>query len=246
MKWYKPKNEIDEHDLPTEPIQYQVMEPDLPPVLYEPTQPLETLLPTSSPWNQPSPQSPPWGSVIQRPPQNIPQQQSTQAGAGKKSQLVLPPIPEEQKPTAPEKRKGERPWWEKKRPWEGEQEEERENGQPKRRQGGTRRSAYKSKRRPSAIPSLIRSFCFIAQLILAARIVLAIIQAFQSLPDNADWVRIITVLSDLLVQPLYLLMQQIQLPFIINEYVYILLAILFYGLLARMVAGILAITQGRR
>jgi hypothetical protein len=193
VKWYKQKKEIDEHDLPTEPMQY----------------------------------------ISQQPP--------TQAGAGKNAQLVLPAMPEKQRLTVPEKS-----WWEKKRPAKGEPVEKRKGDQPEARRGGTHRSTSRGKRRPSALPPLVRSFCFIAQLILVARIVLAIIQAIQSLPDNPDWARIITVLSDLLVQPLVFLVQQIQLSFAINEYIYILLAILFYGILARIVAGILEVTLGMR
>lgn len=213
MKWYKPKNEIDEHDLPTEPMQYSPQEPTMP------------------------------------------------AGTGRQTQLVLPPIPEEPKVVAPikpwwEKNRPvpeeprvaapEKPRWEKNRPAQEEQAKERKSGQPEGRPTRTNRATPRGRRRPSVLPSLVRSFGFIAQLILAARIVVDIMQAVQQLPNNADWARIVTVLSDLLMQPLYFLVRQIQLSFTINEYVYILLAILFYGILTRIVAGFLKVALGMR
>jgi len=106
------------------------------------------------------------------------------------------------------------------------------------------KSVYASRPRRSPIPALVGLFFVVAQLLLLVHFALHMLVRFApqivSWSDEELWVKIIDACSAILIWPVYALLQEISLPITIDlEEIYILLAILLYGLLARILVRIL-------
>ena len=89
--------------------------------------------------------------------------------------------------------------------------------------------------RPSAIP-LLAGICFVAvQLLLLVRFTLKLI----GLPGNGTLIALVYAISNIFILPFRLILQSIPLPIPTSLELYTLLAILFYGLLSRVIVRIL-------
>ena len=202
------KNEIDEHDQPTEPIPHPVILPAPPPVNYDPTVPVDDTLPIPPSVGQTfsPPQKRRWWQKkpsLYSPPENV--------------YPYLPPAPPSSGNAA----------------YKPISQMEPED-QPVRRS---------RRRRRSGIPALMGFFFVVAQLLLLASFVLRILP----LSDNPWWLILIEACDDALIQPLLLIqpvssfLQQLNLSTTFVTEIYTLLAILVYGVLARVVVGILKV-----
>ncbi len=87
----------------------------------------------------------------------------------------------------------------------------------------------------SRIPTLVGTFFVIVQLLLLARFLLKLL----SIAGNTGWVSIVYTVSGLFVFPFRLLLQNMSLSLPVSVEVYTLLAILVYGLFARILVRFL-------
>jgi hypothetical protein len=95
----------------------------------------------------------------------------------------------------------------------------------------------KKRSRPSVFPSLVGIFFVAVQLLLLVRFILT----FIGLWDNVTWVALVYTISNIFALPFRLILQNIPLPLPIPASIelYTLLAILVYGLLARILVPLL-------
>lgn len=202
------KNEIDEHDQPTEPIPHPVILPAPPSVNYDPTVPVDDTLPIPPGQTFSPPQKRSWWKKkpsLYSPPANVYPYLPPPSG-----NTAYKPRPQKYKPI-PQMEPEDQP---------------------------VRRSR---RRRRSGIPALVGFFFVVAQLLLLASFVLRILP----LSDNPWWLTLIEACDDALIQPLLLIqpvssfLQQLNLSSTFVTEIYTLLAILVYGILARIVVSIL-------
>lgn len=224
MRWQVPQNngadEIDEHDLPTEPIPYDVASPSSSnvsnganPSYYD------EMFPAPQPVEQPFPRQYVPGMSQQGVPGQIP-------GAGNYPVLPSParmpgagsyPVVPPRAPTFP-KSKGK-------------------HGAGDATPVSADQAAKKASarvRRNSRAPMWVGLFFVAVQLLLLIRFVLVIIHG----PDTI-WVELVFGLSTLFVWPFRALLAQVSLPFPVWPEVYTLLAILLYGMLSRILVRFL-------
>lgn len=207
MQWQIPQNngaeEIDEHDMPTEPISYEVVSPSAP-TISEGANPLNGMVPTPQPLEQPFPR------------QYVPFMPA---------QMAAPPAPGGVYPVfppsgvAPGQKKGKRS--------SGETPDSAMGLPPK------NAHATPTTRRSSA-PALIRLFFIAVRLLLLVQFVLTILHSLFHWQDNAFWVSVVYILSPVFIWPVRILIQQIPLPFSLWPELYTLLAIVFYSILSRI------------
>lgn len=200
MQWQIPQNngsgEIDEHDLPTEPIPYEAVSPA---VSQGANSPYNEAIPAPQPLEQPFPR------------QYIPVMPSQMAPPLPGAQPVSP------QPFVPGQKKGKYPPIGAGLPPVG--------AQPSRA----------PQRRHSSVPSLVKLFFVVVQLLLLMQFVLTILQW----PNNAFWVSLVYILSPVFIWPVRLLIEQIHLPFSLWPQIYTLLAIVFYNILSRILVRLL-------
>jgi len=208
MQWQIPQNnsaeEIDEHDMPTEPISYEAVSPSAPTVSQEANPSYSEMVPTPQPLEQPFPR------------QYVPFMPAQIAG---------PPIPGGAYPAfppsevAPGQKKGKR---------SGGETPDSEMGLPPK----NAHSAPTTRR--SSAPALVRWFFIAVRLLLLVQFVLTILHSLLHWQDNALWVSVVYILSPVFIWPVRILIQQIPLPFSLWPELYILLAIVFYSILSRI------------
>jgi hypothetical protein len=221
----KPKSAVDEHDQPTEPIPtpltlpIPVLLPGSPPINDDTTTPIE---------QKQSLQQPVVQSYPVLPPQKKGQPQPSVGYAP--PALAYPYLP-----SAPDQTR---------KPKKGRKtlspEPEPESYEPRKPARRRRRSAF---------PALVRFFFVIVQLVLLASFVLRIAQAagVALLGQNPWWLSLIYTCADLLLQPLYLIqpvqlfLQQFNFSQLFLSEIYTLLALLIYGILSRILVGILRV-----
>ena len=93
----------------------------------------------------------------------------------------------------------------------------------------------KTRTKPRVFPSLVGLFFVAVQLLLLVRFILK----FIGLGDNVSWVVIVYSVSNIFVLPFRFIIQNITLPIPSSIELYTLLAILIYGVLARILVPIL-------
>jgi hypothetical protein len=208
MQWQIPQNnnaeEIDEHDMPTEPISYEAVSPSAPTVSQGASSSYQEVVPTPQPLEQPFPRQ----YVSSIPPQ-----------------MVAPPVPGGVLPVFPptEVAPGH-----KKRKQSGGEAPVSEMGLP------PKNAHAAPTTRRSAAPALVRLFFIAVRLLLLVQFVLEILHSLLHWQDNALWVSVVYILSPVFIWPVRILIQQIPLPFSLWPELYTLLAIVFYSILSRI------------
>jgi hypothetical protein len=214
MRWQIPRDkgaeEIDEHDMPTEPIPYEPVPPSAPTVSEGAISPYDEVVPVPPPLEQPFPR------------QYIPVMPSQAAPAYVPGGGVYPVLPAP--PAQQQRRKG-------KRSTGGTIGGEMGQSQPP----NNAQSMRASQSRHSSVPTLVKLFFIAVRLLLAVQLVLTILRW----PDNALWVSIVYALSPVFIWPVSILIAQIHLPFTLWQEIYTLLAIVFYSVLSRILVGFL-------
>jgi hypothetical protein len=215
MQWQIPQNnsaeEIDEHDMPTEPISYEAVSPSAPTVSQgaNPSYPsYNEVIPAPQPLEQPFPR------------QYVP---------FIPAQIAAPPIPGGAYPVFPPSgvASGQKKWTR-----SGGETPDSEMGLPPK----SAHSALTTRR--SSAPALVRLFFIAVRLLLLVQFVLTILHSLLHWQDNALWVSVVYILSPVFIWPVRILIQQIPLPFSLWPELYILLAIVFYSILSRILVGL--------
>ena len=225
MHWQIPQNkgadEIDEHDMPTEPIPYEAVPSSAPTISEGANSPYDEAVPAPQPLEQPFPR------------QYVPVMPSQVAPPAVSGGGVYPVLPTA--PSVQQQRKG-------KRSTGGAIGGEKGQPQPQSQPSKNAPVVRVSQSRHSSVPTLVKLFFIVVRLLLAAQFVLTILQR----PDNVLWVRIVYALSPIFIWPVQTLIEQIHLPFTLWPEIYTLLAIVFYSVLSRILVGFLKAIKGYR
>ncbi len=212
MQWQIPQNhgaeEIDEHDMPTEPIAYEAVSPSAPTVSQGANPSYQEVVPTPQPVEQPFPR---------------------QYVASISPQVVVPPVPGGVLPVFPPT--GGAPGYKKGKRSNGETPAGAMGLPPKNVYAA-------STTRRSAAPALVRLFFIAVRLLLLVQFVLTILHSLLHWQDNALWVSAVYILSPVFIWPVRILIQQIPLPFFLWPELYTLLAIVFYTILSRILVRV--------
>ncbi len=221
MQWQIPQNngadEIDEHDMPTEPIPYEPVSPSAPTISERAGLSTNEVVPAPQPLEQPFPR--------QYVP-TMPAQVGSSAVPGGGVYPVLPAPPPWQ-----QQRKGKRPTG---GTIGGEQGQSQSPGDAQSMRG--------NRSRRSSVPTLVKLFFIVVRILLAVYFVLTILQR----PGDVLWVEIVYALSPLFIWPVQALIGLIHLPFTLWSQIYTLLAIVFYSVLSRILVGFLKAIKGYR
>ncbi|HLI88463.1 MAG TPA: hypothetical protein VKV37_07215 [Ktedonobacteraceae bacterium] len=216
--------EIDEHDLPTEPVPFPATPPGAQQMTPAGTMaPYDNTAPGAPPYGQPFPQQqalvlpqPSWdepqGDKIYPPP--APPGPPLARRRGKKNRQPAAPV-QPVYPVYPA--------------YPAYPAQPVYTNQPGRRMGT----------RHSPVPALTKLFFRLVQLLLLARILLKLAEITGLYTSTAAWVGIVYALSDAFIAPVRLLWLQVHIPFTVGPEIYALLGIVLYGLFARILVGIL-------
>lgn len=221
MQWQIPHNngadEIDEHDMPTEPIPYEPVSPSAPTISEGAGLPTDEAIPVPQPLEQPFPRQ--YVPIM-------PAQAGLPTAPGGGVYPVLPAGPIRQQPQKGKRSTGGTVGGEK--------------GQPQPPVDAQAMLATRSRR--SSVPALVKLFFVVVRLLLAVYFVLTVLQR----PGDVLWVEIVYALSPLFIWPVQALIGLIHLPFILWSPIYTLLAIVFYSVLSRILVSFLKAIKGYR
>jgi hypothetical protein len=222
----KGAQEIDEHDLPTEPVPFPATPPDAQQMTPAGTMaPDDNTAPIAPPYGQPFPQQqalvlpqPSWdepqGDKIYPPPEPLRPPLAKRRGKKNRPPATHQPV-QPVYPVYPA--------------YPAYPAQPAYANQPGRRVGP----------RHSPAPALTKLFFRLVQLLLLARILLKIAEITGLYTSNSTWVGIVYALSDAFITPVRLLWLQLHIPFTLGPEIYALLGIVLYGLFARILVGIL-------
>ena len=216
MQWKIPQNknanEIDEHDMPTEPNPQEPVSP------FTPTTPggdglfYGRVVPVPQPLEQPFPRK-----YVPTPPSpSMPPYSPGAAG------YSVPPVP----PAQQQQRKGSKKTG-------GTTGAEANQPPPPKKEQPVR--IVQS--RHSSVPALVKLFFIAVRLLLVAQFVLTLLNR----PDTTPWISIVYTLSPIFIWPVTMLIGQLHLPFTLWPGFYTLLAIVFYSVLSRILVGFLKV-----
>src|SRR6266516_5867501 len=96
-------------------------------------------------------------------------------------------------------------------------------------------TSARNKKKPSSLPTFVGIFLVALQLLLLVRFALKLI----GLQGNVSWVSLVYAVSNIFVLPFRLILHNLPIPLPTSIELYTLLAILFYGLLSRLLVRIL-------